>query len=175
MRRRDEQGRYSVYRRGLSPVDRFMSKVMPVPTGCWLWTGGVSKWGYGKFKVEGRTLAAHRWGYEALVGPVPEGLQIDHRCRVRSCVNPSHLDAVTCRENLLRGDTFQARNAAKTHCPKGHPYSGDNLMLSAGGRYCRTCTRARSARWRAENLDRARALEAASARRRRAERKAATA
>lgn len=81
--------------------------------------------------------------YEEWVGPVASGLTIDHLCRVRDCCNPEHLEPVTHRENLLRGDTVSARNVAKTHCPQGHPYSGENLILrhypNRVGRVCRAC------------------------------------
>jgi hypothetical protein len=113
-------------------------------TGCWVWTGAVNggaRSGYGYF----RKRRAHRVAYEAWVGPIPEGLVLDHLCRVRRCVNPSHLEPVTVRENLLRGDTLQAHNAAKTHCIRGHKLSGKNLRLqkkrSRLARICRTCHR----------------------------------
>ncbi len=77
----------------------------------------------------------HRYVYELLVGPIPDGFDIDHLCRVRNCVNPEHLEAVTHRENMLRGDTLAAANAAKTHCPKGHALDGRDTH----GRYCTTC------------------------------------
>lgn len=140
-----------------TPIERFHSKIEVDPeSGCWLWTAGINKWGYSKFKVDGRTRAGHRWSYEEFVGPIPEGLQIDHLCRVRRCVNPEHLEAVTCRENILRGETFQAENAAKTHCPKGHPYEDGNILWYKGTRSCRICKREQTARWRAENLEKRR-------------------
>jgi hypothetical protein len=84
---------------------------------------------------------AHRWAYEYSIGPIPEHLELDHLCRSRNCVNPEHLEAVTHLENMGRGISHQK---AKTHCPKGHPYSGENLYVapSNGKRYCRECTRA---------------------------------
>ncbi|WP_280412563.1 HNH endonuclease signature motif containing protein [Nocardia asiatica] len=111
---------------------------------CWLWTKGTFDCGYGAFWVPPQNRAAHIVSYNLLVGAVPSGLQLDHLCRVRKCVNPAHLEPVTCRENLLRGETYAAVNAAKTHCPKGHPYSADNTRITAQGlRACRTCERAR--------------------------------
>lgn len=110
------------------------------PLGCWLWKRATNAYGYGVHREDGVLHLAHRRSYELLAGPIPEGLQLDHMCRVRACVNPDHLDAVTQRENLLRGQTVTARNAAVTHCPQGHAYVGDNVFRdSRGRRYCRAC------------------------------------
>jgi hypothetical protein len=106
--------------------------------GCWLWTGHTVS-GYGRFKMRNKVHAAHRFAYEHIVGPIPDGLQIDHVCRVRNCVNPDHLEPVTQAENIKRGYF-----ATKPHCPQGHPYAGDNLYVrpSDNARICRACTRA---------------------------------
>jgi HNH endonuclease len=97
--------------------------------------------------VPGRSRRAHRLIYEELIGPIPPGKDVDHRCastnNLRACVNPWHLEPVTCRENLMRGKTHAARNAAKTECLNGHPLSGENLAVIAGKRQCRTCARER--------------------------------
>lgn len=80
--------------------------------------------------------------YRELVAPIPDDLTLDHLCRVRACVNPDHMEPVTIRENALRGETAAARNAAQTHCPQGHEYTGENTYVTtAGSRRCRTCTR----------------------------------
>lgn len=125
--------------------DRFWTKIEKIG-GCWLWTAYTDHKGYGRFKLDGKAERAHRVSYEALVGPIPEGLQLDHLCRVRSCVNPDHMEAVTNRENCMRGDTLPAANAIKTHCPRGHEYSVENTYVHLGGRTCRECMR----RWERE-------------------------
>lgn len=128
----------------------FWRKVDKTPT-CWLWTGTSADGRYGRFHLLGRNYQAHRWAYEQLVGPIPEGLQLDHLCRVTLCVNPDHLEPVTGRVNTLRGNTIQAANAAKTHCKHGHPFDEANTYIRASdnGRICRTCQRERMATVRA--------------------------
>ena len=114
--------------------------------GCWNWAGSLSRYGYGRIRGKPERLA-HRVVYELLVGPIPEGLQLDHLCRNPRCVRPDHLEPVTHRENLLRGETFAARHAGKTHCPAGHPYDDANTYISKRGqRKCRKCAAERSLR-----------------------------
>ncbi len=112
---------------------------------CWTWTGGLINTGYGMFHpTKGSGVLTHRYAYEALVGPIPEGLCIDHLCRNRRCCNPAHLEPVTMRENTRRGLSISTFNALKTHCPQRHPYSPENTYVSPrGGRICRTCARER--------------------------------
>lgn len=120
----------------LQPPLRSRVALDPAGSGCWLWTGNISPNGYGRYG----SRYAHRLVFEALVGPIAEGLDLDHLCRVRGCVNPAHLEPVSRSENLRRGD--MDRQAAKTHCRAGHPYSGDNLYVSPrGSRGCRACMR----------------------------------
>ena len=109
---------------------------------CWLWTGAIVG-GYGQFWDQGKHHYAYRFLWQQLNGPVPAGLQLDHLCRVRACVNPDHLEPVTPRENNMRGESFAAVNARKTHCPRGHEFAGDNLrLMPSGSRWCRTCSKA---------------------------------
>lgn len=123
-------------------VDLFWSKVDKSGE-CWLWTKATQK-GYGVFWVPPQNRRAHVVAYNLLVGPVPEGLDLDHLCRVRHCVNPSHLEPVTRKENVLRGETRAAENAAKTHCVRGHPFDDENTRISPKGlRICRECGRDR--------------------------------
>ena len=123
-----------------------MRYVLPVPeSGCWLWDGTWHKDGYGLFHIGGKRFRAHRVSYELFKGPIPEGLQIDHLCRVRCCVNPDHLDAVSSRDNTIRGISPPAILAKKMFCKRGHPLFGDNCKRVGARqeRYCKTCNRAR--------------------------------
>lgn len=115
---------------------RFWAKV--VKGQCWVWNGANVK-GYGQFWNGKRTVMAHRFGYELFKGNIPDGLTLDHLCRNPSCVRWDHLEAVTLKENILRSDSACAVHARKTHCPQGHPYSGDNLSKRKIGRACRIC------------------------------------
>lgn len=120
---------------------RLLAKVEAGPGGCWIWTGClVTKKRYGRIRFGGRTDYTHRASYEIFVGPIPDGLEIDHLCRVHECVNPAHLEAVTRRTNTLRGAGPSAQNARKTVCLHGHPFTEANTYLRpGGGRSCRRC------------------------------------
>lgn len=136
-------------------LDRFEAKVSPEPnSGCHIWTAQLLG-GYGQFWFNGRMMPAHRYAYEATVGPIPEGLQIDHLCRVRCCVNPAHLEPVTQLENIRRGTVGavnRARHLAKTHCKRGHPLEGSNLYPQpSGSRQCRICHIAAVRRYQKKN------------------------
>jgi hypothetical protein len=137
--------------RPLTPEERFWMKVDRGRVDeCWGWLASIAGNGYGQFTVAGATALAHRVAYEMAYGVIPAGLQIDHLCRTRSCVNPGHLEAVTPRENVMRApDTLGARFAAKTHCPHGHAYDEANTTYRKnGGRRCRACNREEWRRWR---------------------------
>lgn len=129
-------------------INRFMAFVVPEPnSGCWLWTGALFKGKqYGMFCVSRfrRTVQAHRWSYEYHHGPITAGMVIDHKCRVKGCVNPAHLRAVTPRVNVLENnDSVCTLNAAKTHCKRGHPFDRGNTKLTRDGRDCKACRRLR--------------------------------
>ena len=128
---------------GFSLTDRFWAKVTKTPT-CWLWTGAKSRGGYGAFNSgNNKIIPAHRFAYELLVGPISQGLTLDHLCRTPACVNPAHLEPVTMQINTLRGISPSAKAAAKTHCPQGHPYDLLNTYNQRdGGRVCRACHKA---------------------------------
>lgn len=130
-----------------TPPERFWAKVEKTET-CWLWTAGLVD-GYGRFRDNGLWLA-HRWAYIHLVGPIPEGLEPDHLCRVRNCVRPAHLELVTRRENWARGDAPSVANSLKTHCIHGHEFNAENTRIRGdGNRDCRTCAKARTKAWKA--------------------------
>jgi hypothetical protein len=123
-------------------ADRFWAKVVEID-GCWVWQSTRFDNGYGGFTVGKRLVRAHRFAYEQMVGEIPDGLQLDHLCRNRLCVNPDHLDPVTPRVNTRRSTSLAAINSRKTHCPKGHPYDDVNTRFERDGRRtCRTCRNA---------------------------------
>jgi hypothetical protein len=125
----------------VAPEKRFWPKVEKGP-GCWRWKAYMRPDGYGEFSVSHtENVGAHRYAYQLVRGPVPAGLQLDHLCRNRGCVNPWHLEPVTAQENTLRGTTLAAENAKKIHCPRGHLYSEQNTYHYSGRRFCRTCHR----------------------------------
>lgn len=135
----------------VSRWDRFMAFVMPEPnSGCWLWSGAGSNLrnGYGSFWNGKRVISAHRYSYEHFKGPIPEGLTIDHLCRVKFCVNPAHLEAVTNKVNQLRSDSPFAENSRKTHCKHGHELTGENTTVRRGEygteRQCKICQKRRT-------------------------------
>ena len=120
---------------------QFEAQYAVADNGCWLWTGSTNNYGYGTLSLFGGFALAHRLSYELFVGSIPDGLVLDHFvCDTRACVNYEHLKPVTHQENILRGSGLAAHNARKTHCPEGHPLSGDNLRVYGGRRVCHTCS-----------------------------------
>lgn len=118
-------------------------------SGCVLWTGVKEHGGYGMVWANGKTRLVHRVLYELLAGPIPDGLTLDHLCRVRHCANVAHLEAVSMAVNVLRGQSPSAANARKTHCRRGHALTGLNLRITGGRRCCRACARIRQQEYRA--------------------------
>lgn len=110
-------------------------------TPCWEWQHGLNNKGYGMIQYRMKPFPVHRLVYQIIVEFVPDNLHCDHLCRNPRCVNPAHIEPVTPGENMMRGTSVQAKNAKKTHCKRGHPLSGDNLLLRRDGRECRECKR----------------------------------
>lgn len=133
----------------LTERERFWAKVNKTET-CWLWTATNDGHGYGAFNTASRRspVKAHRFAYEDLVGPIPEGMQLDHLCRTPLCVNPAHLEPVTHAENMRRGNGWSGTKFRQTHCVHGHPFDEENTYVWSDGRghtrrYCRTCAKRR--------------------------------
>lgn len=133
-----------------SPLERFLDRLLLQPNGCWT-LGDISEKRYSEVTLaDGRRIGGHRFAYEWLIGPIPEGFQLDHLCRRPHCVNPGHLEPVEPRENYLRGVGPAAQNARKTCCPQGHLLSGGNLYIhpKTGRRDCAECRRRAVQRYR---------------------------
>lgn len=120
-------------------------------TGCWNWQRAKNRKGYAQIRYMGVLWIGHRLVWEMFRGPIEPGHTIDHLCRNHSCINPDHLEPCTMKVNTLRGFGPSAECARKTHCHKGHPFSGDNLLIWRGGkeRGCRTCHREQNKAWAA--------------------------
>lgn len=164
-------------------IDRFREKTRLLDNGCIEWLAYRGANGYGRFYVNGRGALAHRWSYEHFVWKIPDGLQIDHLCRNRGCVNPDHLEPVVPSENVRRGiaaEVSRARAERQTHCLRGHEFTPENTTYGKRGRTCRSCKRelgrrhyqenreeyiARASAWRAEHPERFRESARLSSRR----------
>lgn len=155
-RRRKELAAAGVALSGFDPVKVLMAKVEKTTEGCWLYTGYLDRDGYVQLRRGGRPIRGHRFAYELFVGPIPEGMQIDHVChnrdatcndgvfcRHRRCLNPAHLEPVTNTQNTYRSKSVTGINSRKTHCIHGHAFVGDNIIWrsprSPGGRPRRNC------------------------------------
>lgn len=139
----------------VSTILKLWDKVSLTSSDCWEWTAHRDKCGYGRMCTEGKLQSAHRLAYEAAVGPIPKGLELDHLCRNRGCINPEHLEPVTHRENMLRG-LAGAWQRATTHCPHGHEYNAENTLIAprpngAHQRICKACNQKAMKAWRAKN------------------------
>ena len=129
-------------------AERFLDKISPEPnSGCWRWDAAQTTMGYGVMTINCKQHYAHRLSYEHFKSPIPEGLQIDHLCRMPWCVNPDHLEVVTSRENTRRGRLREVtikRHAAKIFCKRGHPLFGENIFIDGNGaRVCKSCQKIR--------------------------------
>jgi hypothetical protein len=142
----DADSRGSVRFAGLP--DKVVRRIHPDPSGCWIWIGSIDQYGYGRLssrlsvKRGGLSSHAHRITWTLLRGEIPEGLQIDHLCRVRRCVNPDHLEPVTPLENQRRGiagQVVRARHLARTHCVNGHEFTPENTRIDRSRKYPRRC------------------------------------
>jgi hypothetical protein len=136
-----------------SYLERLYEKISPEPnSGCWLWTGALNRDGYSNFMFCGQSTVAHRASYILHKGNIPPGLEIDHLCRVRCCVNPDHLEAVTTAENIARSPfSLPNKRRAQTHCIHGHVFDEINTYRdrTTGKRQCRICSRDRMRGYRA--------------------------
>lgn len=123
-------------------MDEIFDKIITKPddpNACWEWTGAKTTRGYAQKQWQGKVRYVHRIVYEHFNGSIPEGLTIDHLCRNHGCANPRHLEAVTNRENVLRGTSPNAENARRTHCKRGHEFTPENTYKLGSRRGCRTC------------------------------------
>ena len=143
---------------------RFWKKVNPcgpvhpvLGTECWLWVASTRPDGYGACWNGSSVVLAHRFSYEASIGKIPANLELDHLCRNPRCVRVCHLEPVTHKENVRRGESGRSM-AAKTHCPRGHEYSGDNVKIRDGSRHCRACVRMFQREYKARKREEAKRL-----------------
>lgn len=128
----------------ISVIERFLNKIKILDSGCWKWISTITNQGYGQFWFNGKQRSSHRFIYKYYHGEVNSSLVLDHLCRNRKCVNPEHLEQVSIKENILRGNGFAALNIKKTHCKNGHEFIDNNTHLDSNGhRRCKFCNKIR--------------------------------
>lgn len=128
----------------ISLPERFERQYIPEPnSGCWLWIGVSNsqkgKLRYGYIGHKNKKLSAHRYSYERFIDIIPEGLVLDHLCKITLCVNPNHLEAVTQKTNILRGETGKYKRPIKSHCLHGHEFTKENSYINKNTKRCRKC------------------------------------
>jgi hypothetical protein len=137
-------------------IDRFWSKVIRITDSCWIWKGALKDDGYAQFWISNQHPPhqeyIHRFVYEITKGSIPDGLAIDHLCRNRACPNPDHLEAVSSKENVLRGIGITAVNSRKTHCKHGHLLTAENIYVYDKGRVCKLCLKDREKQYKMKEL-----------------------
>ncbi len=151
-------------------IEKILARLEPHENGCLIWPGSKTRGGYGRVRYKLKGAYVHRMTYEHFVSPIPDGFELHHTCKNPACANHEHLQLVTQLEHVYLGDTLGARHASKTHCPQGHPYEGDNLIVrqtkgrpeGRTRRYCRACknnrSREKARRKSAEKLARKQAI-----------------
>jgi len=131
-------------------MEKFWQRVKKTKT-CWNWIGNLNPDGYGLFYINKKYILAHRFSYKLFNKTIPKNLEIDHLCKNRNCVNPKHLEAVTHKENVIRGNSFAGINSRKTHCKRGHPFNEENTRFLKNGRECITCKQLTDEKYRKKN------------------------
>jgi hypothetical protein len=121
-------------------IERYQKRILIDPaTGCWLWQGAKTSKGRGCVRIDGRTITTHKLFFTLLIGPVPDGMELHHKCEVKHCCNPEHLVPKTRLEHRRLHPGRRYANAEKTHCKNGHPFDADNTYLHGGQRHCKEC------------------------------------
>jgi hypothetical protein len=139
--------------KNITVLERF-HKFIDKTESCWFWKGCKVTGGYGEFWNGKKYVLAHRFSYEIHKGKIPDGLHIDHLCRIRNCMNPDHMEPVTKGTNTLRGFSPSAINARKTSCKNGHELSGENLGINSNkDRFCKICHKILVQQWQQQNKD----------------------
>lgn len=125
----------------LTSLEDFIVDNIIMTESCWIWTGLKHSAGYGCFGWNNKLLYSHRVSYEIYRGKIPKNTELDHLCRNRICCNPYHLELVTHKENVLRGESLSAKNKKKTHCKHGHKFTKENTYVRPDrkGRNCLIC------------------------------------